>query len=327
MEAATTPSDVPAPVLRDDRALRALRRLAPVVYVIALLTTVFAIGLPLARDQLFMWLILGVAAFSIGAWRSWGSMVVEWLPFLGLLILYDKLRGAVAVSPAHAHLVPQLDVDRWLGGGTLPTAWLQQRLWHGGSLRWWDVAVWAVYMTHFFAVWIIAAVLWHRSRPRFRRYAVLIVALTLSAFFIYWLYPAQPPWLAADLSKTAPLERIVPRVWGELGVRTVESVYEDGSLVNQVAAVPSLHAAYPVMLMLFFWPSGWKVRIGFGLYALAMAFALVYSGEHFVADILAGWLLAGLVYLLVGALRAPAAKAWRWAVTSRRSTAAPTPAA
>jgi membrane-associated phospholipid phosphatase len=45
-----------------------------------------------------------------------------------------------------------------------------------------------------------------------------------------------------------------------------------------------------------------------------MGYALVYSGEHFVSDILAGWAMAGLAYGLV----AVAAPAWR-----RRAAAAP----
>jgi membrane-associated phospholipid phosphatase len=73
-------------------------------------------------------------------------------------------------------------------------------------------------------------------------------------------------------------------------------VYENGSLVNTVAAMPSLHAAYPLMLLLFFWPAGRLVRIALGLYTLAMAFALVYGGEHFVLDIVAGWAMAFAAY-------------------------------
>ena len=30
-------------------------------------------------------------------------------------------------------------------------------------------------MTHFFAVWVTAAILWRLARPRFRRYAVTAV--------------------------------------------------------------------------------------------------------------------------------------------------------
>src|SRR3954454_21379712 len=106
-----------------------VRRLAaPVVYVAALGTTIAAWGLPVARDQLFLWLGLGMAAFSVSAWRSWGVMALEWLPFFGLLVAYDFLRGAVSVAPRLAHVAPQLDLDKALFGGTVPTVWLQQRL-------------------------------------------------------------------------------------------------------------------------------------------------------------------------------------------------------
>ncbi len=296
----TTPAGSPVRAA----ARRALIVGAPAVYLIALATVIAAWGLPVARDQLFFWLGLGLLAFSVAAWRSWGSMVLEWLPFFGLLVLYDNLRGAVAVAPSQAHLAPQLDVERWLFGGTLPTVWLQRNLWEPFHLHWYDYAVWAVYMTHFFAVWIVAAVLWRVARHRFRRYVGLVVALTLGAFLTYWLFPAQPPWLAGDLGRIAPVDRVVPWVWGELGVGTLQSVYENGGLVNRVAAMPSLHAAYPFLLLLFFWAGGWWVRIGLGLYALAMGFALVYGGEHFVADILAGWAMAGAVVALAAIARA-----------------------
>jgi membrane-associated phospholipid phosphatase len=72
--------------------------------------------------------------------------------------------------------------------------------------------------------------------------------------------------------------------------------------------MPSLHAAYPVMLVLFFWGAGAAVRAGLALYAVAMAFTLVYTGEHFVLDILVGWAMTGAVYALVAlAMRAGAA--------------------
>jgi membrane-associated phospholipid phosphatase len=272
---------------------------APVVYLIALGVVIASWGLPVARDQLFLWLGLGLLAFSVSAWRSWGVMVLEWLPFFALLATYDYVRGAVSVAPAQAHVMPQIDFDKALFGGTVPSVWLQQHLWSAGSIHWYDYAVWGIYMTHFFTVWVIAAVLWRVARPRFRRYAVLTVALTIGAFLTYWLYPAQPPWLAGSEGHLPLTDRIVPLVWGHLGVGTIQSAYENSSFVNTVAAMPSLHAAYPFMLLLFFWPAGWLVRSALGAYTLAMAFTLVYGSEHFVMDIVAGWAMAYVLWLLV----------------------------
>jgi PAP2 superfamily len=276
---------------------------APLVYVVAAAIFVLSWGLPVARDQLFFWVLLGLAAFSVGAWRSWGAMLIAWLPWLGLLVVYDELRGAVSVVPAGAHVAPQIALDRWLGGGVTPTEWLQRELWTPTRVHWYDIAVWAVYLTHFFAVWLVAALLWRRSRDRFGRYAVLTSVVTLAAFLVYWRYPAQPPWLAADLGHLAPVDRIVPSVWDRLGVSSMQSVYENSSLVNTVAAMPSLHAAYPFMLLLFFRTAGWAVRAALGAYTLAMGFALVYGGEHFLADILAGWVLAAAAFAVIEVVR------------------------
>jgi hypothetical protein len=297
-QAATLPLEEAAAPVREGPP-RALVIGAPALYLLALGGTIAAWGLPLARDQLFFWIALGLAAFSVSAWRSWGVMVLEWLPFFALLATYDYLRGAVSVPDTVAHVAPQIDVDKFLFFGTVPTVWLQQHLWTPGQFHWYDYGIWAVYMTHFFTVWVVAAVLWHVSRTRFRQFAVVTVLLTVGAFLTYWLYPAQPPWIAAQHGLLSTSDRIVPQVWGQLGVHTVKSLYENGNFVNTVAAMPSLHAAYPFMLMLFFWSAGYRVRILLGAYTLAMAFTLVYGGEHFVADILAGWLMALAVFGLV----------------------------
>jgi PAP2 superfamily protein len=280
-----------------------LRRAAvfgvPACYLVALGVVTLSWGLPVARDQLFIWLVAGIAAFSVPAWRGWGRLLLEWLPFFGLLAAYDYLRGAVSVTAAQAHVIPQIDVDKALFGGHVPSVWLQQRLWDAGHMHWYDYAAWGVYMTHFFAVWVTAAVLWRLARERFRQYAVTAVVLSLCAFATYWAYPAQPPWLAGDDGLIPHVDRVVPTVWGHLGVQTVESTYENSGFVNTVAAMPSLHAAFPLMLLLFFWSSGRWVRLGLGLYTLAMAFTLVYGGEHFVADIVAGWAMALAVHAVV----------------------------
>jgi hypothetical protein len=130
----------------------------------------------------------------------------------------------------------------------------------------------------------------------------------VAAFLTYWLYPAQPPWLAGDHGEIAQVARVVPNVWGELGVPTAKSVWEGhGDLVNLVAAMPSLHASYPFMLLLFFWPAGWWVRLALATYTVAMGFALVYGGEHFVIDLVVGYLFTAMAFAIVVA----APKAWR----------------
>ena len=302
---------------------RTVSVVARVGYLTALIAVTVTEGLPLEHAQLFFWILLGLAVLSVQAWRSWGMMLLEWLPLLGLLVVYDYLRGAAGVADTEAHVTPQIDVDRWLGGGQVPTVWLQHHLYDAGHLHWYDVGIWCTYLSHFFTIWIVAAVLWKVAHQRFRRYVSLVVLLTLMAFLTYWLYPAQPPWLAGELGEIPAVDKIVPTVWDDLGVRVAADLFETGNgLVNLVAAMPSLHAAYPAMLLLFFWGDGRWYRIGFGLYTLAMGFALVYGGEHFVADILVGWLYAAIAFAVVSL----APRAWRRARAHRRGGAAAEPA-
>jgi membrane-associated phospholipid phosphatase len=71
-----------------------------------------------------------------------------------------------------------------------------------------------------------------------------------------------------------------------------------GHFADPVAAVPSLHSAYPMLLALFFWKTARRWRWLLAWYPLAMGFTLVYTGEHFVIDVLLGWLYALVVFVV-----------------------------
>jgi membrane-associated phospholipid phosphatase len=50
------------------------------------------------------------------------------------------------------------------------------------------------------------------------------------------------------------------------------------------------------MIALFFWrTSRWWTRVVLAVYPLLMAFSLVFGAEHYVVDILLGWIYAVLV--------------------------------
>ena len=69
---------------------------------------------------------------------------------------------------------------------------------------------------------------------------------------------------------------------------------------NSVAAMPLLHAAIPMMLLVLFWPEvKARGKIGLSFYAGSMALVLVYAGEHYVIDVLAGWLYAIVVVVVL----------------------------
>ena len=91
----------------------------------------------------------------------------------------------------------------------------------------------------------MAAVLWKIDRGRFRRFAVLVAALSFAGLVTYALFPAAPPWMASHAGLMGHVTRIIPLVWGNIGLHSAGSLVESGyAYANNVAAVPSLHAAF-----------------------------------------------------------------------------------
>jgi membrane-associated phospholipid phosphatase len=106
------------------------------------------------------------------------------------------------------------------------------------------------------------------------------------------------------------VHRVVQDTLAVLGGETLNSAVEKGAAYsNPVAAMPSLHAAIPMMLLLFFWRElQIRGRALLAVYAGLMAVTLVYTGEHYVIDVLLGWTYAALT---VFGYRALAAKRGR----------------
>ena len=291
--------------------LRRLAKLAPFAYLVALGIDIGFEGVPLQRDRGMLWLVLGMGAFTASRPGRWARLVVDWLPIVALLVIYDFLRGAADGSLLSAHIDPQIDADSWLFGGTIPTLWLQDHLYDPDTVHWYDVVAWATYLSHFFVPWGTAAVLWVKARDRFLQLRTRLLIVTGLAYVGYLTFPAMPPWMASDYGFIGPSDRLIGHIWGELGIYPAQSLWEKGDgLVNLVAAMPSLHAAYPVVLLLFFWGAGWWVRAGLALYSLMMGFTLVYGAEHWVIDILLGWAIALLAFGIVRVGQAVSAN-WR----------------
>ncbi len=117
-------------------------------------------------------------------------------------------------------------------------------------------------------------------------------ALTFLAF------PAAPPWLASKHELIPHVARIGYIEGGSSPVETSKSWIESQILPNPVAAVPSLHAAYALLVLLFAY--AWRGRIAAWIaapYTLGMWFTIVYLADHYVVDIVAGaaYALAGWV--------------------------------
>ena len=268
-----------------------------VAYVIAFVGSSVLWGFQQSSDRVSLWVLGALLIASLGRPRGWTRVLIDFLPLLVFLTLYDLVRGQAKGLMGHVFTYPQIRMDEWLFGGTVPTVTLQRWAFTPGHVHLWDYVAFLVYLSYFFVPLVIAGLLWKFAYPRFHRYVALWLGLATTACITYALYPASPPWLASDQGHIPKLTRITPVISQEFGVNA-SRIMGSQKFVNRVAAVPSLHAGTILLISLFFWPLTTKWRWVLVTYPIAMGLALVYLGEHYAFDVLLGWLYAVVVYVV-----------------------------
>jgi small basic protein len=321
-----------AAVTTRERRLTIARRLAVATWAAIVVYRTVATGFAFNRELLLLYICTGLLAASIGQGRRMLYVIRDWLPFALVLAAYDLSRGAATLIGRPTMWQWQIDADRAMFFGTVPTVWLQERL-KLPTPPWWEIVISTVYMSFFVLPYVVAAVLWLRDREEWKAFVRLFAGLSFTALIIYALLPAAPPWAAARCTaadvaggpsgpgcmfrsaRGVPdggllgamhdthnganewVERIVGRGWGKLNLQTASALIDQGQAsVNLVAAIPSLHAGLTAGIAAFLWTRvARKWRPLLVAYVLVMAFTLVYTAEHYVVDILLGWLLAAAV--------------------------------
>jgi membrane-associated phospholipid phosphatase len=216
------------------------------------------------------------------------------------LAAYKAPHDDVEAQRARVHVSYPIRADRVIGLGELPSTRLQRALARprahppaGPEWRGLDrVLVWAHWSWFAVPHGTLLYLMW-RAPERFGRAAVLTYAVFDVGASFYWFVPTAPPWYAAGAREDgAPSEQLaVRRMMVEFG----EDFWQDrwGSLYsvlggNPLAAMPSLHFATTLMAALLLAEVG-PVAGAFGFaYTATLGFALVYLGEHYVVDLIAG---------------------------------------
>ncbi len=273
------------------------RRVATLVlgYLAGLGVMILVKGVFLSADRYF--LILLVPAVALGVGRAY---VRDFLPFIALVLVYEEARGLAHTLHPHPFYEPMLTLDRWIGLGEIPTVRLQGWLWHG-HLEWYDHALSLLDRLHFIVPPTLLLLIWLERREVFYRCAVTLLAVSFAGAATFLIFPAAPPWLASKHGLVPHVYRIGYIEGGDSPVATSKSWIEAHLLGNPVAAVPSLHAAYATLVVLFVY--AWRGRrwaLFATPYAVGMWVTVVYLGDHYVADI-----IVGLAYAIAGWLLVP----------------------
>jgi PAP2 superfamily len=225
---------------------------------------------------------------------------VEAAALAALYGVYELTRGAADGSwaVARAHAAEIVRFERELG-----------MFWE------WEVQNWAqalpgvpallgVAYVVLHVVGTIGALVWvyHRRREHFALLRTVLVAASGLALVVYVIYPTAPPRLARL--------GFVDTVTSHTGVNLNSELL--GRLYNPIAAVPSLHFGYALIVGVAVAALARRrsVRALGALYPALMLFVIVATGNHFWIDAAAGLLVAVAAWLMARALlREPTAEA------------------
>jgi membrane-associated phospholipid phosphatase len=176
-----------------------------------------------------------------------------------------------------------------IGGGRLPNARLQRALAGLGRRNVVDRFLSWVHWSWFIEPHAALVLILARHPERFARSARQMSAVFDSGCALYFALPTAPPWWASEHGDTDPEE--VRRIMVEVGEKSwgrAWPILYDTLGGNPWAAMPSLHFATSLMAALLLAEAGGaEAALGWG-YAAALGVALVYLGEHYVIDLLAG---------------------------------------
>ena len=277
-----------------------VRRRAPIVAGYLVLAVVVDASLGSVDRPTVLWILIGLVALEgAGTDRGIRRVLMDWLPVLIIAAGYDTVRAQAPELLTRAVVQPQLRFDEIVFGGSAPTVQLQRWLAvRAGHVHWWDYLAWVFYLSHFVVTLSVAAVLYVWNRALFRRLAAVVLTVSVAGFITYFIVPAVPPWLASRQGALPPTTRVVHDVWAHLGLPGVAKVFNgDAQLANPVAALPSLHAAWPLLVLLVLWPTMRRGRWVLVAYNVILCTVLVYGAEHYVSDILLGWLYTIVVFV------------------------------
>ena len=214
--------------------------------------------------------------------------------YVAAVVLFSHVRAFADSTgiPIHYDYAPA--IDRVVGLGALPSTVLQDKLYDPAQLSLMDWVLYAVYTSYFSVIHLLTPLLLLAKRDWFPRHVIMCVIVFWGGLLIYYLLPTAPPWLASSGE--------VSRVMDHVGRSINEASYEAGQEqfgTNPVAAMPSVHMAATVVVALSLWRLWRPLAVLGAIYAVVMGFALIYFGEHYVIDVLAGVLLAVAAYVAV----------------------------
>lgn len=223
-----------------------------------------------------------------------------WFIFISFLYLFDSLRGTIYILTCKLNLpvyaLYAIKIEKKLFSN-IPSVSLQNIFLKGttsSDFTWFEKFLTVLHGTHFIAFLFVGLIIWIHKSDYFRSYKTSFYLVASIGIAGYFIVPTVPPWMASQTFHIIPeLTRFNILIYNVI-IPTIKTGFD----TNPIAAMPSLHAAFPILCSIILWHTyRWKALFFF-IYTFFVLFVIVYSGDHYVVDIIVGGILSILCYFL-----------------------------
>jgi membrane-associated phospholipid phosphatase len=202
------------------------------------------------------------------AGKNIGKLIAVFIASVTTALMFWYIRAWIPTTVDSSYYDYAVFLDSALIG-VLPSLWLQQNF----RFEFLDVFLRYVWLSYSIIILFGSTLAYCLRTEAIRHFWAVAITLS-SGLIIHYFLPTQPPWMAVDE---------VLRINGE---------YFSKLDKNLVAAMPSIHQAITCLAGCILWRYRKWGRIFAITYNLLMATSLVYLGEHYLIDSIAGIYIA-----------------------------------
>lgn len=270
-----------------------LRESVIMVVALVLWLTVTALCVGFRPEHLYLAILIAGLFFVTGPTRR---LVVALLPFIVFGISYDWMNIMPNYEVNSVDIGGLYNSEKTLFGITAADGVVKTPNEFFGLHN----APWVDFLAGvFYLCWVPVPILFglwlyfDRQERVYLHFALVFLFVNLLGFAIYYIHPAAPPWYVAKygtefIAGTPGDVAGLGRFDQMTGWAVFDGLYSRNS--NVFAAVPSLHSAYMFIAFIYAFRARCRVwvRILFGVITLGIWFTAVYSGHHYLIDVLSG---------------------------------------
>lgn len=231
------------------------------------------------------------------------TLAIAFFPYAVFGIIYDSLRLIPLSWRGHIHVrLPYLMESSLLHWFGLPANFMLGNFFQQHHLFWLDLVTATTYSLHVLAPIAFAFWLWRKKSDYFSSFTWAFFAMNMAAFATYVIFPTAPPWYVSLYGFKAASWNMIGNPAGLshfdawIGTPYFADTYARAAW--NFGAVPSMHAAYPLLLSLFARHTLKGMRWFFYGLTFLVGFSAVYLNHHYLIDLFIGWSFALTSYLV-----------------------------